>query len=100
MVIAPLILDFAVLAARSQLRQERGQVKRVGLCHVVVNKQRDLSRGHSGRMDLEAVIIGDEIEVGRSDVCRLALEHVVGICERQGEGNGLFRAGVRRILIN
>ena len=92
MVITPLILDFAVVAARSQL-------ERIGLCHVVINKQRDLSRGHSGLIDLEAVIIGGEIEVVRSDVRRLALEHVVGICERQSEGNGLFRAGVRRILI-
>ena len=100
MVIAPLILDFAVLAARSQLRQKRGQVDRVGLCHVVINIQRDLSRGHSGLIDLKAVILGGEIEVGRSDVCRLALERVVGICERQGEGNGLFRTGVQRILIN
>ena len=95
-----MILDFAVFAALSQLRQARGQIERVGLCHVVVNKQRDLSRGHCGLIDLKAVIIGGEIEVGRSGVCRLALEHVVGICECQGEGNGLFRAGVRRILID
>ena len=95
-----MILDFAVFAALSQLRQARGQIERVGLCHVVVNKQRDLSRGHCGLIDLKAVIIGGEIEVGRSGVCSLALEHVVGICECQGEGNGLFRAGVRRILID
>ena len=52
MVIAALILDFAVLAACRQLRQERGQIDRVGLCQIVENKLRNLSRlGHSGLVD-------------------------------------------------
>ena len=89
MVIAPLILDLPYSQPESA-SAEAWQVDRVGLCHVVINIQRDLSRGHSGLIDLKAVILGGEIEVGRSDACRLASKRIVGICERQGEGNGSF----------
>ena len=43
-VIVPLILDTAVRAALRQLRQELGQIDRVGLCQIVENKLRDLTR--------------------------------------------------------
>ena len=44
MVITPLILDIAILAALRQLRQELGQIDRVGLCQIVENKLRDITR--------------------------------------------------------
>lgn len=85
-----LILDFAVVAARSQLRQERGQIERIGLCHVVVNKQRDLSRGHSGLIDLERLIIQLRAVQRKGLFRRAVFKGIVCICQLDGEGDVLF----------